>query len=290
MSYKTKMEMPIYNGGGEQIKANAIVPSIRVCAFNVGNFANGASGTAAGTDERYWHFIETFRKCNADVYMFSEWDVNWNNDETSENVLGFLKPYHSVYCKNQTGGWTGQMIYSSFELLDEFYEDFDEGSLYYYLDNVININGKDVHFICTHLATKTKAMSMSQIQQIIDYIDDNDIEYYVIGGDMNLGLHTDDDLDQGLETKKEIIAEEIALLESLGGKSVQGSGWGYKNLNGLFQTAGHYGYRPPDDGVPGHFAPYDNIVVSSGINIKNVELVVTEASDHDALCVDIEIL
>lgn len=288
MSYATKMEMPIYNGDGKQIKANAIVPSIRVCAFNVGNFANGASGTPAGTDAMHWAFVETFRKCNADVYMFSEWDVNWNGSTTSDSVLGFLKPHHSAYCKNVSGGYTGQMIYSSFDLIDEYYEDFNVVSAYYFIDNVMRINGKDVHFICTHFTWETKAYAESQMQQILDYIEDNDIQYYVIGGDMNLGLHNNDSIDQSLETKKEIIAEEIELLESLGGKSVQGSGWGYRDLDGLFQTAGHYGYRPPD-GVPGHLAPYDNIVVSSGINIKNVELIITEASDHDALCVDIEI-
>ena len=257
---------------------------IRVCGFNVGNFANGASGDPAGTDELYNKFINTFRECNADVYMFSEWDVNWNGNETSESVFGFLKPYHSTYCKSGAGEYTGQMNYSNYTITGEHYEDYSQESSYYFIDNTIPINGKDIHFICTHLTLKTKAATMSQIQQLINYISTNRISNYIIGGDMNLGLHADDDLPQTIENRIAIALEEIALLESLGGKSVQGSGWGLKQYSYLFNTALHSGYEPAAGRGIG---PFDNFVISPGIDLLNAELVITEASDHDALCVDL---
>ena len=45
---------------------------VRICAYNVGNFANGSSGTGTGTDEMYNNFIDCFKEVNADIYFFSE--------------------------------------------------------------------------------------------------------------------------------------------------------------------------------------------------------------------------
>ena len=272
------------------INGNALEKEkIRVCAFNVGNFANGQSGTALGTDELYNKFINTFRKCNADIYMFCEWDVNWNSEEKSEDVLGFLKPYHSTYCKNITDGYVAQMIYSDFAFKSEYHEDYTSEPQRYFIDDVIQINGKDIHLIATHLTIYTKEQAIAQIQQLLNYISNNNIEYYIIGGDMNHGIHTQDDLPQTNEERIAITLEEVGMFESLGGKSVQGSGWGLKDINYLFNTILHRGYSPID-GTTNGIAALDNIIVSPGIRISNVEMIITDASDHDALCADLIIL
>lgn len=294
MSHIMDVKTPLYYTDGNNIKVNVITPSVRVCAFNVGNFSNGQSGTPAGTDERYNQFMDTFRQCNGDIYMFSEWDVNWNESETSESVFGFLKPYHSHYCKDTSadGGYTGQMNYSSFKITGEYYEDFNVVSRYYFIDNTIPINGKDVHFICTHLTWTSRDDAISQIQQILNYITRNNITSYVIAGDMNHGGHANDSLPQTLETKISIAIEEITLFESLGGKSVQGGGWANKDYDFLIQTAGKLGVRPPVDLMqdkPGYFCPYDNMIVSPDIKIKNADVITSQASDHDVLVVDLEI-
>lgn len=259
---------------------------IRVCTFNVGNFALGQSGRPVGTDELYNKFVNTFRKCNADIYMFEEWDPRWNATETSENVLGFLKPYHSTYVKPDSGdGYMGLMNYSAFEFKGEHYQYFtslDTGR--YFIDNPISINGKTIHIICTHLTLTSRAEALAEIQQILDYITANNITSYIIGGDMNLGIHREDDIPHTDETARQIQLEEIALLESLGGKSAQGSGWGLKHKDYLFNTVLHGGYEQTPTGG---FGPYDNIVVSPDIKISNVESIITDASDHDPLCVDL---
>lgn len=272
--------MSVFDASGKELTNG----KIRVCGLNVGNFANGESGTPAGTDELYNKFVNTFRMCNADVYMFSEWDVYWNGSVTSESIFGFLKPYRSVYCKSITGGATGQMNYSNYPITAEYYEDYTQMSSYYFIDNTISVNGKDIHFICTHFTLESKADALSQMQQLIDYISDNEITNYIIGGDMNLGLHAHDDIPQTIENRISIALEEIALLESLGGKSIQGSGWGLKQYNYLFNTVLHSGYEPATGRGIG---PYDNFIISPSIRLLNVELVITEASDHDALCVDL---
>lgn len=258
---------------------------IRVCGFNVGNFANGESGVPAGTDELYNKFIDTFRKCHSDIYMFSEWDQNWNNNETSEEVFGFLLPYKSTYTPPyQSAAYVGQKTYSAFEITGEYHEDYTgDTNGRYFIDDIIQINGKSIHLICTHLTLWTKADALAEIQQIINYISDNNITSYIIGGDMNLGLHGNDDIPQTVENRIAIALEEIELLESLGGHSIQGSGWGQKDRSFLFNTVYHEGYARENIG------PFDNFVVSPDIKINNMELVITEASDHDALCIDLTV-
>lgn len=259
---------------------------IRVCCFNVGNFAMGQSGHSAGTDELYNKFVDTFRKCHADVYMFSEWDTYWNRDEgvLSADVFSFLNPYHTVYHHPDTGeGYMGEMIYSPFPFMTEYYQYYPGDPNRYFIDNTVYLNGKTIHFIATHLTLWSKAEALSEIQQILDYIEDNNITTYVIGGDMNLGLHGQDDIPQTIENRIAIALEEIALFETLGGTSIQGSGWGQKDRSFLFNTVYHEGYARENIGC------FDNFVISPDIRIANMELVITEASDHDALCVDLVI-
>lgn len=272
----------VYNLNGDSLLNN----QVRVCAFNVGNFSGGGSGTPAGTDDRYNQYVDTFMACNADIYMFPEWDLKWNENELSKDVFSFLKPYHSTFCKadDSRQAMMGLMNYSSYEITNEYYEWFTHDTARYFLDNTITINGKEIHFICVHFAYNTKAVAKSEMQQVLDYISTEGISSYIIGGDMNLGLCNEQDFPQTQEARDALALEEIELLTSLGGKSVQGSGWGLKDKYYMFNTVGHSGrYRTPGGGV-GH---YDNFIISPNIVLKNVELVITEASDHDALCIDL---
>lgn len=272
--------MAVYNINGNKM-ANS---RFRVCAFNVGNFSLGASGDPVGTDAMYNHFLETFRECNANIYMFSEWDQYWKPNETSLSVLGFLKPYRATYIQTGSGEYAGQMNYSDFPIKSETYRNFSVDTNYYFLDNVININGVDVHVICTHLTWKTQANRRTQIQEILDYLSDNDITYYIIAGDMNLGLHANDSLPQDQETKFQVAREDVTLLESDGAISVQGGAWGCRDRDGFINTAGHSGWDAENINM------FDNIVVSPNIRICNAFTVITEASDHDALCADLELI
>lgn len=263
------------------ISGNPLIKEkVRICAFNVGNFSGGQSGTPSGTDALYNAFVDTFRKCHADIYMFPEWDINWNESETSADVFGFLKPHHSTFCKTDDSQvYMGLMTYSAYEIIDEYYEWYTSNQSRYFIDNTVRINGKDVHLICVHFSLDTKAHAMSEMQQVINYISNLNITSYIIAGDMNLGLGSDVTGD-----RIPAVLEEISLLTSLEGKSLQGSGWGLKNKSFLFNTVEHGGYEQTPSG---RFGPYDNFIVSPDIRIDHMELIITEASDHDALCVDL---
>lgn len=273
--------MDIYNTSGQPIVPTiSDNPVIRVCAFNVGNFSGGSSGTPAGTDAMYDSFIEAFMQCNANVYMFSEWDIYWTGSTLSNSVLGFLKPYKTNYMKTGSS-YMGQMNYSDYPFESEYHQAFADSSGYYFVDNAVKINNKEVHLICTHLTWQSSVGRKAEIQEILDYIEENNIEYYVIGGDMNLGSDG-----SGVSTSAVVARESVTLLESDGAKSVQGSGWGCRENDGFFNTHGTEGWYTPVESM--HMA--DNVVVSSNIRVKNIFMVVTDASDHNALCVDLEIV
>lgn len=272
--------MDIYTKNGQQVVPSiADSPTFRICSFNVGNFSGGTSGSPAGSDELYDSFMEAFMQCNANVYMFSEWDAYWAGTTPSNSVLGFLKPYKTTYTK-PSSGWMGQMNYSDYAIKTEYHQDFSDSSGYYFVDNVVNINGKNVHLICTHLTWQSSTERKAEIQEILNYIANNNIEYYIIGGDMNLGSDG-----SSTSTSQTVARESVNLLESNGAKSVQGNGWGCRESDGFFNTYGTYGWKAPAESL--HMA--DNIVVSSNIRIKNIFVIVTDASDHNALCVDLEL-
>ena len=97
---------------------------------------------------------------------------------------------------------------------------------------------------------------------------------------MNLGSDG-----QGVNTDPVVARTAVTKLESDGAFSVQGSGWGCKDADGFFNTYGAEGWYVASDM---HMA--DNVAVSPNIRVKNVWVITTEASDHNALCVDLEIV
>lgn len=270
-----------YDVDGNPLTANG--SKMRVCAFNVGHFDYGHSKNPAGTNEMYEQFIDFFKESNADVYMFSEWSAQWNkaNNVAINDVLGDFRPYHTQ--TYDVDSWVGQMIYSIYPLASENIGRFSDGR--YFVDNTIRFADKIIHLICTHLHNTTHSIRAEQIAQILDYIDDNNIEYYIIGGDLNLGQ-------DGPATRESIInitRQELTQLTSKGAKSVQGSCWGGLDVYGLIDTVTR-GKDDPDNYWHGILMPFDNIAVSPNIIIRNAYVLIAPASDHDALIADVEIM
>ena len=271
--------MDIYNINGIKLESDFV----RICALNVGNFSMGEYGNPHGTNAMYENFMKTFIECNPNIYLFSEWDINYNQNKTSLDTFGFLKRFHFNYIKTGDGIYAGQMIYSDYEIKNQFHKDFIINPPYYFIDCTTYINCKLVHLISCHFTGRTEGRR-AQIREILNYITTNNIEYYIIGGDMNLGLHTGDDQPQTQELKIQIAREDINLFESIGCHSLQGSSWGKPSLDGFFNTAGT-GVMYAD-----WVNCFDNIVVSNNIFVKNVNVIVTEASDHNALIADLIIM
>ena len=255
--------------------------SVKVCAYNVGNFSYGQSGTAQGTSDMGDKFVKVFKEINADIYMFSEWDEYFNkeNNVLSNDVFGNLKPYHTVSIDTTDGRYVCQMNYSDYIFSSETVQYYADGESRSFSDNVVIFGNKPVHFICTHLPFSSKALRHEDIVKLFNYIETNNIEYYVIGGDFNLGLDS-----TYTQTQSDIITvarEDIDLIESYGCTSIQGGFWGLRGYDNFFSSC------KGNDLIK--IKPCDNIVVSKNIFVKNVGIVESDASDHYPIYAEIVI-
>lgn len=252
------------------------LPMFRLCGYNVGNFANGESGVSSGTDEMFSQLLNVFRTANADIYAFTEWDEYWNteNEVLSEDKFAGLKPYHTLRYDKNPGRYTASMNYSDYPFLSEEFVYFADGESRSYTDNTVIIGDKLVHIINTHLPWSSQTLRHEDIDKIFQYIEDNNIDRFVIVGDFNMGLGV-----QGSSARDVAIAD-INYFLSKGVYSVQGGFWGGDDTDNLINT------------YPGasEIAPYDNIVTSKNIFIRNAFALNMPGSDHIPLCADLVVL
>ena len=212
--------------------------------------------------------------------MFSEWDKYWNFEEEilSSDKLKNLSPYWSGWEDGTPGRYVYQKVSSAYKLRKVTSKYFADGESRHFVDCVINLSGKPVHFICTHLPWSTKQLRDSDIDKIIEYIKTNNIEYFVVGGDFNQGLSTDGaDAPTNAEEMAEMVKSDIRKWTVEGYNSAQGGFYGV--LNTSENTTETFPMKP-----------YDNIVTSPNIFIRDVRTVDTEASDRKPLVVEIQIL
>lgn len=259
---------------------------IKVCSWNVGNFSYGTAGDGAGTDAMYDQFIDTFKKCGANVYLFDEWDHYWNFSQEilSKDKLGFLKPYWSMYDDATQGRYVNQVIASDFPIVYQNRKYYVDGESRHFVDVIHNICGKPVHFVSTHLPWSSVVRRDNDIQILQDYLSNVGAEYAVICGDFNSGISTADNPPTTAEEMYALLLHDKEQWTDAGYISSQGTFWGKTNINYYINT----GKTPPSEIYP--VRAYDNIVVTPNIAITNVYTVDTEASDHYPLLADIVLL
>ena len=219
----------------------------KVVTYNVGNFSYGASQYPAGTKDIYDAIDEVITETNADVYMFTEWDQNFISGQTLSkdkfNYSGYSYSAFDGY--NRLNSMVSQMNLfkgtSSNEVIKYFCEsdncnsasDKDVFNITYdnetytskgrgFIDNTITIGGKEVHFITTHLSWALQTLRQNEMNKIISYIEENNIKYFVIAGDFNLGLGEDVNV-SSTKTRNDFALEDVKIFLDKGYISVQGN-------------------------------------------------------------------
>ena len=284
-----------------------------VCAFNVGNFAYGdLSGTTSqnpsgrrgpvGNDTMYDEFIDTFSKCDADVYMFCEWNRHWYgtvDDESSRiesnSVLHALKPFWTSFDPSISGSgdsepyhkYAGHKIASTFPIVSEYQQAYSDDQNRYFVDAVCKIDGRPVHFISMHFnpdtsgsesdidegGTSTAKTRRREFSIIQNYLNSVNAQYVVIGGDFNTGSPN---------PTSEGVASELKMLSDAGYVAMQGGFWGKASTDHCFDTLNLTKW--PSTGI---IRPYDNFAVTSNISIIGARVIEGNGSDHYPVCVDL---
>lgn len=259
---------------------------LRICAFNVGNFAYGASGSPAGNDTRYEEFMRTFAKCNAHVYMFSEWDNLWTTSGVqSTEKFKYLKPYWSTFSVNKTSIYAYQKIASSYELKNETTSSFEGGESRHLVDCTITYKGKEIHLIAVHSPCSTITLRDEYVDYIIGHIKEHNYEYFIVGGDFNIGTTEDDEENRERRSTAEdylqLVNDDISRWTNAGMKSIQGAEWVNSDYH-LIKTK---------DGISSAIVvkAYDNFFYSPNLTVKKAFTVNFGASDHFALCADFDL-
>ena len=244
---------------------------LTVLNYNIGNFSNGNSAEASGTDAMRDDIITLFGKIKADLMCFSEWDnyFNYANSTLASTVFKKLCNYcnSEIFPRTTTpqSTYIGQMIYSIFPCFSYFYNTYTSDNTRCYTINVFVWNNKVVYVFNTHLGL-THADRVQQITQLLTYISTNNIKTFIICGDMNYGVGEPDA--DFLNT----VADEIALFENANAKSAQNSIWGLSSNYYRIPTA-------PKETRP--VKPNDDIIVSSDIEFEFVNSIDSPAlSDH----------
>ena len=256
---------------------------IRVATYNVGNYTG--HGLGRGTEAARLAYVELMESVGADLWGLQEDERYTDNANTAESGTS---PYDAIY-KNVlpnregffTGTYNGKSFLTKFELKDvkQIYYPAPEtsynSSVYHYghrwfLSGKIEVDGKEITIISLHFDWNCKERRATQIKEVIKYAKEQ--EYCIIMGDFN----PEDYLNNTEVSKALFYKEELALFGEIGM---------------TFANAGRFGtfdtLMADDASLCG---PWDNILVSSNMEIVSAERVTAEwMNDHAIVVAEIAI-
>ena len=258
-------------------KLGMVGNTISVTAYNVGKFDHGASTTPAGTAEMYGQFIDTFNETSTDFYLFSEWDANYNSSLTTDGVFGKLRKYWNGRAVSESGNlYIHQKAASAYPISFGELHLYYDGTGRYFLDTIVEaLSGANIHLISTHLDFHDPTVRQAEIAKIISYIQDNNIQYAIIGGDFNYGTNSNNPP----STESDLLAiadADIAVWTTAGLSSAQ---------KGQFVADNGYDYINTSNGTSTslYLKPYDDIVITSTLQFLNTKTSTHNESDHKAI-------
>ena len=229
--------------------------SINVTSWNIAHFGDGKTSEPSGTDENIIKYRNIIGDIKPNILLACEDDPNYNYELTSNEAVYSIFKYKNTGSKR---GYVCNSVYSDFKLSSKNEINFtNKYSDRYFNHCVCNIGSKEINLISTHLDFYDITLRQNQILQIIEYC--KDMKYVIIGGDMNPSCRIEGNFPNG--------EEELNYIQDY--KLWVDNGYNIANC-------GYFGVL----GTETRDFPYDNIIVSNNIHIKNVKVTNDELSDH----------
>lgn len=243
---------------------------LRVASYNVGHFADGKAYNPTYAEEELQDFRNVLAELKADVLLISENDLYFDSGNTMEiyNVLYRLFGYYNTHTKYE---YNCNAICADYELKNVGAKAFTTKQQYryfYYADIVIN--GKFIHLVVTQLDFYDVDKRKAQIEELIAHA--NQYEYCIIGGDMNPSVSVNGAYPDGYVGNEQYSIDYGMWLDA-----------GYNIANGDYFGVMNTLKEKENDVA----FPWDNIITSSNIQIKGVEVVKSEMSDHYPIVADL---
>ena len=233
--------------------------TFKITTFNIGHFSNGKSNHPDGSYPNLKKYKDKFDTIGSDIVSINENSAYFDNaNEISVSELYSSYPFY--YCGTNYGYDCNALI-SKFELTNINETRFSNSSNRYFIDSVLNIKDLCIHIITTHLDWNDINKRNIQISELIDATSKYD--YFVICGDMNPASRINGEA--GVDPLSQYLKDYQRFVDA-----------GYQLSNcgelGSFNTlTKHEGFA---------IYPWDNIIVSSNLNIVSVYRENIILSDH----------
>ena len=229
-------------------------PELTVASWNIAHFGNGTSPNPSGTDENLQKYRDTIVGFDCDVLLLCENDPEYKPGVNNDTVYRYFKNYESgdkrEYNCNSVATQLDVISIKTIEFTQKYQDR-------YFFDTVVDCGGKELHCISTQAEWYDVDLRKSQLEQLIAYM--NQFEYCVLGGDFNTSCRVNGQYPTGSEVGH--YNEDYQLFLDAGYNIANNDYFGMLGTNKIS-------------------LPWDNIITSPKIRIRNVSVVNDGLSDH----------
>ena len=244
---------------------------IRVGTYNIGHFTEGHSCKAGGSEPRKPIYREAIISMGCDVVGIQENNIEYNYRHPEISSYEAIYSMFENYETAERHGYNCNAFLSKFRLSNSENIAFENNyKKRYTFESDIEVDGKVIHLMNTHLEWWDTAMRRKQINELIDRA--GAYEYVIVLGDMNPCPRY-----QGKVSGKNAYIDECKMWIDAGYKPA------HPSKLGMLPTylGSEYG---DSKGIP-----YDNVIVSGNMEITQIGQVIRPyMHDHTPFWADIE--
>lgn len=162
---------------------------IKVMTYNVGGWYWGSGDNVpADKDAEYFSLHYNMIKNNLpDILLLEEyWKIFSKTGRTAISFLSEFFPYIHEEESETNPLYAGRCVCSKYPIESYTAHEYVQGDGNYYDDCVINISGKNVAVIPTHLNVRTEEIRRNELQELITHM--NGLGTCIAGGDFNTAV------------------------------------------------------------------------------------------------------
>lgn len=189
MSDRTNIK--VYQQGDMVRRQTSVVGGIndiKITSFNVGMYGMGADygHDGEGLDDYLIALRRYIGELNTDIICVQEDRLHVDKGNTQSTYNDLFSRWYPYYYRSQSGWYHTKAYYSKYELNNVefiFFEEQENDPIRNYLKATININGKEILLLNTHLPTNSESVRLANMQELKTVAENYD--FYVIAGDFN---------------------------------------------------------------------------------------------------------
>ena len=236
--------------------------TVRVMTYNEGSFVG--SGYETGTENLKQAYRSAVNEVGADIVMIQD-DIEFFNVLSQQLPKDAIYDSYDYYVESKINNYEYHYLRmaANIEITNILKIPYQtEGCAHKdFLVGHIVIHNREILLVNVHLDWQDIARRHKQIQEIIEYCKGH--EYAIIGGDMNPGTRVNGEYPEGFSSSFNYYngLQDYSIWENAGFKVGNGRSFGF------YPTLAGTEYTTFDNG---QMAAYDNIIVSSNIEISKV--------------------